>query len=163
MKVRWQRVLAWQLIDLVLLAGLVAGLYWLLFAHATVPGTPAPVGHGWPRIWEIFWHNLLVMLVNLVLFVISPLLIIWNWMGQALALGLNVRLVGWSATWQALWPHGIFEIPAIFLFQYLSVKMLRVLVKTRSWLMVGRFVRVNWVWYLVSVGLLAVAAVIEGW
>lgn len=116
--------------------------------------------------WFIFNNNLSSSFFGLFLGVFLGVFSIFNALTNGVVLGYvysKVAVVeGYSVFWQLL-PHGVFELPAIFISLGLGVKLgMFIFEKNKKAAFIERFKKSLKVFFLIVLPLLLVAAIIEG-
>lgn len=162
MKLKLTELIKFQLVALGSIVFLIIGMYYLFFYNLDEPLiSKAPI-LGVEHTIDLFLHNMWVYFVTVGLFFIAPLPILYNWGVLCFTIAYNISAFGIGQTLRLLWPHGIVEVPTILLYQYLALKMMLLLYRTRSFRAVLSFVRYNYRWYLLCGLLVLVGAILEG-
>jgi stage II sporulation protein M len=122
----------------------------------------------WELVWFIFQNNVTSALLGLFLGVVFGIFPVINALTNGAVLGYVLRLTANAAGVQEFWrllPHGIFELPAIFLSLGLGMRLggFAFAKKGKRWAVLRERLKEGlWVFVLVVLPLLVVAAVIEG-
>lgn len=112
--------------------------------------------------FSIIWHNLLLFLQWQILFILTPLYWIYETLILSFVIKTGIVTFGFEQALDKLWRHGIIEIPNMFLYQILSLRLLYFWWKNKSFATIKNYFFDNKKIYLVSACLILFAGIIEG-
>lgn len=110
----------------------------------------------------IIKNNLLNFLQYTILFIFSPVFIIFDVLSTVFQVYVSVRSKGSAETGMLLYKHGIIEIPNIILYMLLSFKTCICFLKNKNLKSIIGFWRTNIHVYMLSLVLIILAGFIEG-
>lgn len=111
---------------------------------------------------DIIWNNTKHFLQYFVLFIFSPILIVFDVFHIAINYYISFQIRGVKETLLLSYKHGIIEIFNICLYMYLSILSLKTLIIRRRIKCLLEFWKENKYFYLFSLLVLILAAIIEG-
>lgn len=111
---------------------------------------------------DIIWNNTKHFLQYFILFVFSPILIVLDIFNIAINYYISIQIRGIKETLLLSYKHGIIEILNICLYMYLSILSLKILIIKKRIKCLLQFGNENKYFYLFSVLVLILAAIIEG-
>ena len=171
-EIKAAKMFIWIIVGIFVLSGIFGFVQWesltafdeiLRALVAQVEGMGA-----WELTWFIFQNNVTSALLGLVFGVAFGIFPVINALTNGAVLGYVLRLTANISGVQEFWrllPHGIFELPAIFISLGLGLRLggFAFAGKGLRWKMLKeRLGKALWVFVLVVLPLLLVAAVIEG-
>jgi uncharacterized membrane protein SpoIIM required for sporulation len=107
-------------------------------------------------------HNLKNLVMYLLGFIISPILQLGDLAGSAFQITVGFRTMGTQESLNKLIPHGFLEFPNMLFYQGVSQYLLFTLIFTRSVKITLSVMKKMVPFYLLSLVILVVAAIIEG-
>ncbi|MDR0614884.1 MAG: stage II sporulation protein M [Lactobacillales bacterium] len=117
---------------------------------------------GFSYFLEILYHNL-VNYMQYLFFPVAPLLIFKDDLVLSFLISQSIADFGIIQTVRHLLPHGLIELPNILLYQFLSLKFFyQWWMQKKKILFITKYFRDNQKFYLFSLFLLFIAALIEG-
>lgn len=123
------------------------------------------LGHG-ELTWFIFQNNILSSFMGLVLGIFLGVFPLMGTLINGLLLGYVYAKASAVAGWGVIWmlvPHGIFELPAVFISLGLGLKLgMFIFTKNKKKELIERLVKSLKVFLLIVLPLLIIAAIIEG-
>lgn len=120
-----------------------------------------PREHGVKTFLLIWLYNSENYLKYILLFFITPLLVIIDWLIMSFQIMMGVRELGKESV-KMLLPHSLFEIPNIIFYQSLNFKLFCELIKHKKVSIVKEHFKKTKKIYIVSYVILVLSAFIEG-
>lgn len=114
-----------------------------------------------PAIFSIWLNNTQHFLQYFIFFPFAPVFIMWDSLMQVTAITIAMKAYGFSYVLRRLLWHGLIELPNLILYSYLAMERLKILLRysmRAAWTIV--WIRKRW--FLLSYGLLVLAAIVEG-
>jgi uncharacterized membrane protein SpoIIM required for sporulation len=108
-------------------------------------------------------HNLRNFAMYFLAFLISPILQMLDFGGSAFAITIGFRTLGAEEALNRLIPHGLLEFPNMLLYQGISQYVLFTLIYTRSIKTTLGVMKKMIPFYLLSLAILVIAAILEGY
>lgn len=163
MKIKLSELIKLELASIIILLFLTFSFYCLFFKNIeTISIIPQRPILGIAYTITLVFQNMRVYFVTFLLFMISPVPILYNWFILLCNIGYNIKIVGINTTLHQLLPHGLLEVPTIILYQYLSYKMMMIAYKYKNSNALLMFIKENKSYFILIPLLLVVSSFIEG-
>ncbi|MGG0690981.1 stage II sporulation protein M [Bacillus inaquosorum] len=124
---------------------------------------PEPLSLDHDFMFLVLSHNLRNFIMYLLAFIVSPILQLLDFGGSAFQITIGFRTLGTQEALNRLIPHGLLEFPNMLLYQGISQYMLFTLIFTRSIKMTLDVMKKMIPFYLLSLIILIIAAILEGY
>lgn len=111
---------------------------------------------------SIIQNNLRNFLQYFLLFLLSPIMIIFDIVINVYQIYVGIENIGTKQTFLLLYKHGLIEIPNMLLYMYLSIKCFYSLIKHKKLKIIFVFWKSNFKLYIISFVLIIIAGLIEG-
>ncbi|MFG5432835.1 hypothetical protein ACFJXP_11155 [Enterococcus faecalis] len=111
---------------------------------------------------QIIYHNLTIFFKWQVLFIFSPVYWLFETFVLSWTIKTGINTFGVMQAFQKIFKHGIIEIPNMFLYQLLSIRLFYFWWKKKKFKLVIEYVRDNINLYTLSIAAIIISGLIEG-
>jgi len=112
--------------------------------------------------FQIISHNFVLFLKWQFLFILSPIYFIFETLVLSWTIKIGIITFGLLPAIDKLWRHGLIEIPNLFLYQFLALRLFYYWWKNKSFVIIKEYVNENKKNYLLSMLLIVGAGIVEG-